>query len=449
MKILRQTDIIGERGIALIHSIVTEMGSLWQPTGLEAGIDGNIEFRDPSTGEMLNQHLAVQSKATDKPFGPGNPTYTCREKDLEYWLKGNLPIILVYSHPDSREAFWVSIRDYFADPAQRRSRKIVFDRERDRFDASAFHRLVRLAAGEHSGVYLAPPPSPEKIITNLAKIIRLPRQLFHAHTSCTSPTEVRRLLNDSGGRDLHEWAYRGKRLLSVHDLSEQPWRRICDTGTVEPFTTSEWSDSYDVDRRDDFVALLNRCLRAKLSAMHVRYDAKENYYHFTATRDLAPRRIRYRSMQQMTAREVFKPYRTTKGDRILEYYRHNAFHGRFRRYEGSWYLQIDPTYRFTTDGRTIHPNARNLLSGIRKLERNQAVLNHVVMWVSLLQDPDTQDLFAPRAYPHLGFGDLVALESPVGIPDKLWAASESAENAQDGAPDDELLELAFVEDADQ
>src|SRR5690606_29007157 len=188
---------------------------------------------------------------------------------------------------------------------------------------------------------------------------------------------------------------------------------------------------------------LNRCLRAKLSAMHVRYDAKENYYHFTATRDLAPRRIRYRSMQQMTAREVFKPYRTTKGDRILEYYRHNAFHGRFRRYEGSWYLQIDPTYRFTTDGRTIHPNARNLLSGIRKLERNQAVLNHVVMWVSLLQDPDTQDLFAPRAYPHLGFGDLVALESPVGIPDKLWAASESAENAQDGAPDDELLELAF------
>lgn len=443
MKVLRETDITGDRGIALIHSIVSEMGSLWHPTGLEAGIDGHIEFRDPTTGEMLSQHIAVQSKATGATFGPGNPSFTCRERDLEYWLKGNMPVILVYSHPASRQAFWISIRDYFADPVKRRSRRIVFDRERDRFDTSAYHRLLDLSSGDRSGVYLAPPPSPETIVTNLQQIVRLPALLYHGYTDCTRPKEIRELLNESGGRDVHEWVYRGKRLISVHDLSEGPWKQICDPGTVESFTTSEWADSHDEDRRNDFIELLNQCLRTKLSAMHVRFDVYEKYYHYVATHNLRPRVVGYRSLKKNSKREVFKLYRTMKGDQVSEHYRHNAFRGRFRRYGGEWFLQIDPMYRFTTDGRTVHPSTSKLRSGIRKLERNPAVVNHVAMWASLLKDPDPQDLFATPPYPYIGFGDLVTLESPVGIQDQAWTASSSGEGAQPVSSEEEMLEFEF------
>lgn len=443
MKFLRETDITGDRGIALIHSVVGEMGSLWRSTGLEAGIDGFIEFRDPTTGEMLNQHLAVQSKATATALKAGKPSFTCRQKDLDYWLQGNLPVILVYSHPPSKQAFWVSIRDYFADPAKRQSRTITFDPERDRFDAAALGRLLDLAVGDRSGVYLAPPPSPEKIITNLQQVARLPRQLFHAYTDCTRPREVRELLNASGGGDLHEWVYRGKRLISVHNLSERPWRSICDPGTVESFSTEEWAQSYDEDRRTDFTDMLNQCLRTKLSAMHVRFDADEKYYHFTPTHGLKPRTVGYRSLRQDSSREVFKQYRTKTEDRVSEYYRHNAFRGRFRRYGGDWYLQIDPTYRFTTDGRSIHPNTSKLLSGIRKLERNQAMLGQVVMWASLLHDPDPQNLFATNPYPHLGLGELVTFESPVGIQDQAWTTSDYEETAQQVPVDEDTLEIPF------
>ena len=44
------------------------MGFLWNPTGLEAGIDGYIEIRDDATSEVTNCIIQVQSKATSSPF---------------------------------------------------------------------------------------------------------------------------------------------------------------------------------------------------------------------------------------------------------------------------------------------------------------------------------------------------------------------------------------------
>jgi hypothetical protein len=54
-KIITKQTIIGERGIAWLASVVLDMECLWYPSGkLEAGIDGYIEMREPSTGEALN-----------------------------------------------------------------------------------------------------------------------------------------------------------------------------------------------------------------------------------------------------------------------------------------------------------------------------------------------------------------------------------------------------------
>jgi hypothetical protein len=64
---------IGDGGIALIHQMVNTMGFNWHPRegSLDAGIDGEIELRDPSTGEVANRGVIfVQSKASNRPF-PG------------------------------------------------------------------------------------------------------------------------------------------------------------------------------------------------------------------------------------------------------------------------------------------------------------------------------------------------------------------------------------------
>ena len=64
-KKISKSDIIGQQGIALIHQMVSAMGFLWHPTGLEAGIDGLIELRDAQTSVVTGHFVPVQSKAAD------------------------------------------------------------------------------------------------------------------------------------------------------------------------------------------------------------------------------------------------------------------------------------------------------------------------------------------------------------------------------------------------
>src|ERR1700733_15108984 len=93
--------VLGERGIALIASIVNAMAHLWHPTsGVDSGIDGQIELRDSASGEVRNVRIAVQSKATDRKW-PGETAtsfyYRPRPADVAYWLSSNQPVLLVCS----------------------------------------------------------------------------------------------------------------------------------------------------------------------------------------------------------------------------------------------------------------------------------------------------------------------------------------------------------------
>ena len=52
----------------------------------------------------------------------------CSERDTEYWLSGNAPVILVCSHPGSHEAWWVSLKEWFSEPSRRAARRVEFDK---------------------------------------------------------------------------------------------------------------------------------------------------------------------------------------------------------------------------------------------------------------------------------------------------------------------------------
>jgi hypothetical protein len=67
-KKVSHAEIIGEQGVNLIQRIVLEMGFVWHATKIDAGIDGYIEIRDPTTGEVTNCIIQVQSKATERAF---------------------------------------------------------------------------------------------------------------------------------------------------------------------------------------------------------------------------------------------------------------------------------------------------------------------------------------------------------------------------------------------
>jgi hypothetical protein len=122
--VTRQT-IIGEKGIALIERRCLEMGYLFHPRRVDHGIDGHIDLVDQDSGAVLNQTLLVQSKASDRPFAwetDQSLRFVCDDRDLDLWLAGNAPVILVLSHPEQDEAWWVDVKAAFPDAESRVSR---------------------------------------------------------------------------------------------------------------------------------------------------------------------------------------------------------------------------------------------------------------------------------------------------------------------------------------
>lgn len=431
-KKIGKSDIIGQKGINFIEGIVLEMGFLWYPTGgVEAGIDGFIEIRDSETGEVTNCIIQVQGKATQRKQLQAETDnsfeFRCEDKDIEYWLQGNAPVIFIVVKTIAKEAFWVSTKDYFGDPKRKKSKKVIFSKEHDRFDINARTRLIDLAIPKSSGLYLSPRPKQEKLYSNLLRVSRFGECLYTAYTTTDNESKAYSKLQRIGRELGQEWLLKENFVLSFHNLREPPWTEICDLGTIEGHDIEEWSLSNRLERQQEFVWLLNKALREKIKN-DLSFDHKKDCYYFKPTEDLSVRRYYYRSIAKKTPRDVFRAYKKGNSEENA-YCRHSAFRGQFTRVESEWFLEITPTYFFTRDGYTPYKFSQDMLSGIKRLEKNSAVLGQLIMWAEYLMTQAQGELFVPT-YPFLEFDHLEEFEIDVGIDDRIWLGNEAHEETE-------------------
>ncbi|MDD9974030.1 MAG: DUF4365 domain-containing protein [Candidatus Poribacteria bacterium] len=424
--------IIGQLGANLIERIVLEMGYIWRATSIfDVGIDGEIEIRDPITGEMTNTIIKVQAKATTNLFQAETDDsfeYNCTQKDLDYWLRGNVPVILIVCRLGTDAAYWVSIRDYFSNPATQKTRKVFFDKQRDRFDDSCAAALKKLALPKDSGIYFAPLQKTETLYTNLLKVTSLAPKIYVAGTNYRKRRAVWDKFYSMEVKVDPEWILTNKQIISFHNLKEPPFNKICDLGTCESFDTQEWANSKDEDTKRQFVWLLNMCLRKRTQLLQLDFNKTHQHYYFPPTKELKSYKVWYQSLQKKVSREVFGEYAKKSDPRQRAYYRHLAFKGYFLRLGDEWYLEITPTYHFTSDGYKRHKFRSELLQGIKRLDRNPAVLGQLLMWMDYLSR-STQSIFSSE-YPFLDFGQLATVDINTSLPDDIWYNSEEEDEVK-------------------
>lgn len=425
-KKVRENQLLAERGIALISEVVLAMGNIFRPTGvLDAGIDGEIEIRDVTTGQVTNQIIKVQSKAVTRFQNETNDGFDFwpSTADVKYWLGGNVPVILILSCPDKREAYWVSVQDYKrANPT---TKGIHFEKARTRLNREAAAGLASLVTNSHYGQYTPPVQRTETLLSNLLPVIQLPDLIYIAETEHRKRPQVFDALKQQTEKSVGaEWILKNERIFSFHDLREFPYSKICDQGTVEEFAIREWTESADHDKQHELVQLMNCALREKLRAFSVVFENKAPFYcyYFRGNRDLKPATFSYFAGKKVTHREVFKAYTRPNGS--TRYCRHSALRGQFLSIDGQWHLEVTPTYYFTRDGLATYRFYEEPLKGIKRLERNNAVRGQLVMWIELLTMPP--DMHRP-AYPYLSFGRATEFSFAFGLNDEDWLAREKAD----------------------
>jgi hypothetical protein len=424
VKKLSEQQIIGEQGVHLLGGRLLSVGLSFLPTGpLDAGIDGFLELRDPDSGEVRAQWITAQLKTqkegrfaeeTDEGF-----SYICRQQDLDYWLGSNLPVVLFVARLGDSQIFWKAIHTWFTDADHRRTRKVVFDKNKDALNVTALTRLAAAVATFSTPGRIVPSiRNAETLDSNLLKV-SFPARIHFAETSLDY-SEIREALVEGYGSPPIDWILHGKRIYSFRDISIPPFREVIEEGSEDTVDTRQWIDSDGEVTRRLFVQLLNRTL-SEMVHEPLAFWRERRYLFWKLGRGKQTRTYSYRSFENQTSRKVVKSYkRDDKAD--PSYFRHDAFHANFLRISGEWYLAVEPTYHFTSDGYHEFRYASDRMSGIKRLETNQSVRGHIGMWTAfLVRQPDLlrKDPLIFTAVPNLLL--------PFGVLDDLWRENEDDE----------------------
>jgi hypothetical protein len=402
------------------------MGFIYHDRRVDHGIDGEIELVAPN-GDALNAVVMVQSKASNKrhTFETDDSfQWTAEAADLDYWLGGNAPVIVVLSRPAEELAWWFDVRAEFGDPRRRIERKVTINKHTQAFDKTAAAQIMRLGVPRDSGLYMPPPPKKELLTTNLLPVDEWPDTIFVAPATVRDYAEAwERLKTEPGSAP--GWILHDGTVITFGDLRSSPLRALCDGG-VERHNTPEWADSDEDERVHQFADLLRRTLVSDRSG-DMQWHQARHHMHFRATRNLRPRVVGKRPGSP--GRTVFGPHYAKAEPERVSYYHHAAVNPRFRRIDGRWFCQLSVDYCFTHDGKNESSFADSLLAGIKRLDRHPAVVGWIRTWESYLQ----RDLFTSNSM--LAFGRLMTFEVDRGIDDNWWGPTPTA-GADDDIPDE-------------
>jgi hypothetical protein len=366
------------------------------------------------TAQLKTQKAGRFAEETNEGF-----SYICRQQDLDYWLGSNVPVVLFVARLSDERIFWKAIHTWFSDTDRRRTRKVVFDKNRDELNQAALPGFAATVASFSTPGRIVPSTrSEETLNVNLLKV-SFPVRTHAAETTLTY-SEVREVLVERYGSPPVDWILHGKRIYSFRDISIPPFRDVIEEGSEDTVDTRQWIDSDGEVTRRLFVQLLNRAL-GEMVHEPLAYWRDRRYLFWKLGKGRQTRTYSYRSFENQTSRKVVKSYRRD-GETKPSYFRHDAFHANFVRIAGEWYLAVEPTYHFTSDGYHEFRYASDRMSGIKRLETNQSVRGHIGMWTAfLVRQPDLL-----RKDP-LVFTALPALPLPFGVPDDLWRENEDDE----------------------
>lgn len=415
---------VGYRAEAFVSKTVADAGFIWNDRRRDFGIDGQIETVS-AAGEVTGEAVLVQVKGTERGF-PGETDSSIRlivDKDhIDYWLRIDQPVIVVCVDLSKGQAWWKLVGDWFSDPSRRTQRAIEFDKKSDRFDVTTVGRILQSTTSSKDG--LTRLAGNESLISNMLAVESFGPTIWSASSPCRVRDDAWERMRANGAFESGFHLSQGK-IFAMTPLHRGALSVLCD-GPVTEMPTEAWAGSEDPDLRKRFVSLLNFTLR---SAHHpdLVWHSKKRVVYFQAPANLARRRIKGR--RKGPGRSFFMPYYGKDAETKVKYCRHYAADLRFRRWEGRWFLEINPDYHFTIDGKRDSLYDEEYVSKIKRRERNSAVLGLVQAWADYLRGEDT--LFSERDR-RIVFGDLLTFEADAFIDEAVWIPPSVPEPLEDG-----------------
>lgn len=434
-KRITSSQLLGEIGEAAARLRFLNIGFQFDGRSrLEAGIDGIAEVME--NGRPLARMIAVQVKARDAGNYSSEDergfTYLLRSKDLEYWRKSNLPVIIVLYRRSDETYFWKEVPTGFTEG----ERHLSFSKDSDVLDVSAVDQLAALTVPKAGfGYYVPPLGGGEDALVNILPV-NLPSEMFVASTPHSSKKAAAILLDgDEPAR--FDWVIRGSSFWSFHDPRTSVCSDIVDLDQVEAIETEYLAFHEDIDEQNNFAFLLKSTLKQQVWN-ELGWHKEGKLLYFRAHEQNQPRYFAYESAKKRTRANVVNVTTNKKETEQIDFVRHHAFVPRFELLDDQWFLVITPTYFFTTNGFTPHSHPHALLSGKKRMDNSASLRGQVIMWHRFLTqaDREKEDLFenATAGDSYLKFSDPPQVALETRVPEDVWGNTKTIVEETDDQP---------------
>jgi hypothetical protein len=340
------------------------------------------------------------------------------------------PVLLVCSHPQAGEAWWMHVQGWFSDPAHRASGRIDFDKGTQRFDAGAAQRLLNLA-DPHGRAHVPTAEHRKETLTSNLLTVAIPALVYRTPTQLQDPREIYEQQRKAGeGAVRHDFVRDGGQLYTWLPPQDTELAGAVSGDPIQ-VRTAHLAASGKAPEQRLLVRLLNVALRQDVSGDCDWHNGRK-FAYFRATPDLVPRRIRSASGRE---RLVFNPKYKENAPAEVRYCQHAALEWQFLLADGQWLCALTPAYHYTRDGYRESLYAAELLAGIKRRERNPSVYQQTRMWATYLHgrsaEPGTREAI-------LEYGTLAAFGADRGIDDRAWLAKPAdAQHADEDLDQDQ------------
>lgn len=331
------TQKLEEESKLAIRSIINQMNCQYRELSPDnSGIDGEIELTDQFnfTGKVLR----CQIKAGSSYIARENSEVIkirVEKRYVDHWNGMNFPVILFFYHPDSKQIYWKSIKNYLEIEKSLLKKEtnrllIPFNKVYDLFSASNYTAFLSIIEGNfhYENIKYSDKES-EIIISNWFPIVELPQTVYKAPTKYRERREITDILDGYYAFILKEEA-----IYSFSNLSDDSCELsiYCEKNNTKLHKAEEMQENY-------LTELLNSTLRINAWQNDLIPDSNRSYF--------SPKVLSGNnefSYPSLTGRDEtrIKIYRFADNE-----YKHHAVKLSFHKTGDLRFLEIEPDWYFS------------------------------------------------------------------------------------------------------
>lgn len=222
----------------------------------------------------------------------------------------------------------------------------------------------------------------EPLYGNLFEVKHFPKRIFIGNPKFYNYDEIFEELKKHMNYPFERFRFHENKLVTLQNLNDKtnPYSNLVDSSTISTENTGSWLENYD--KKNILISLLNKEIIGKALNERMWYNRKTGKLFFPSENQkrLMSWPSKFRASRRTVANQIYAAQLQSK------VFLHPAIRTSFIEIDKKFFLQINPTFVITLDGKQVISGLREgtIITKLSYNKYNDSHLNNILFWSNKL-----------------------------------------------------------------